>query len=57
MNRFEGKTVVVTGAASGIGQATVQRLIDDGADVVGADVTSGDAVRTVDDGLSMGTPI
>jgi len=46
--RFEGKTVVVTGAASGIGQATVQRLIDEGADVVGADVAGGDAVRTVD---------
>ena len=48
MNRFEGKTVVVTGAASGIGQATVQRLIDEGADVVGADVAGGDGIRTVD---------
>ena len=48
MGRFDGRTVVVTGAASGIGHATVQRLIDEGADVVGADVAGGDAVRTVD---------
>jgi NAD(P)-dependent dehydrogenase (short-subunit alcohol dehydrogenase family) len=38
MSRFEGRTVVVTGAASGIGRATARRLLDDGAAVVGADV-------------------
>ena len=36
MIAFEGKGVLVTGAASGIGQATVQRLLDEGARVVGA---------------------
>jgi NAD(P)-dependent dehydrogenase (short-subunit alcohol dehydrogenase family) len=38
MSRFEGKGVLVTGAASGIGQATVQRLLADGATVVGVDL-------------------
>ena len=34
----EGKVVVVTGAASGIGLATARRLLADGATVIGADV-------------------
>ena len=38
MGRFDGKVVVVTGAASGIGAATVARLRAEGATVVGADV-------------------
>src|SRR4051794_12452703 len=38
MNRFEGRRALVTGAASGIGMATAQRLHDEGADVVAADV-------------------
>ena len=48
MGRFDGKKVVVTGAASGIGEATLQRLQNEGATVVGADVAGGDGVRTVD---------
>lgn len=36
--RFEGKTAIVTGAASGIGYAITERLIDEGASVVGADL-------------------
>lgn len=39
MNRYEGRHVLVTGAASGIGQATAQRLHDEGAIVVAADVS------------------
>jgi NAD(P)-dependent dehydrogenase (short-subunit alcohol dehydrogenase family) len=38
MTRFAGKSALVTGAASGIGRATVERLLDDGATVVGVDV-------------------
>jgi NAD(P)-dependent dehydrogenase (short-subunit alcohol dehydrogenase family) len=50
MTRFAGKTVVVTGAASGIGQATAERLRAEGATVVGIDVTSGaDRVVNVTD--------
>jgi NAD(P)-dependent dehydrogenase (short-subunit alcohol dehydrogenase family) len=38
MNRLEGKRILVTGAASGIGQATALRLLDEGATIVAADV-------------------
>lgn len=41
MKRFEGRTVVVTGAGSGIGAASVKRLLDEGATVVAVDVTQG----------------
>lgn len=40
MNGFEDKGVLVTGAASGIGLATVQRLLAEGATVVGVDVAA-----------------
>ncbi len=36
--RFEGKTVVVTGAASGIGRASALRFAAEGAQVVAADI-------------------
>ncbi len=36
--RFEGKVALVTGAASGIGLAIVERLLAEGAKVVGGDV-------------------
>ncbi len=39
MRKVEGKVVIVTGAASGIGLATARRLLADGATVVGADVS------------------
>lgn len=48
MSRFDGRTVVVTGAASGIGKATTERLSGEGATVVGVDLTGGDGVRAVD---------
>ena len=38
MNRFEGKVAIVTGGASGIGAATVARLVTEGAKVMIADV-------------------
>jgi NAD(P)-dependent dehydrogenase (short-subunit alcohol dehydrogenase family) len=38
MDSIEGKVAVVTGGASGIGRATVHRLVEDGATVVVADI-------------------
>ena len=40
MRSLAGKGVLVTGAASGIGEATVRRLLDQGASVVGLDLAS-----------------
>jgi len=39
MRRFEGKTVLVTGAGSGIGAASVHRLVSEGACVIALDVS------------------
>jgi NAD(P)-dependent dehydrogenase (short-subunit alcohol dehydrogenase family) len=39
MARFDGRVVVVTGAASGLGEATSARLLSEGATVIGADIT------------------
>src|SRR4051812_42167909 len=39
MDRFGGKVALVSGAASGIGKAVVERLTSEGAKVVGADVS------------------
>ena len=36
--RFTGKRVFVTGAAAGIGEATVQLFREEGANVVGVDI-------------------
>lgn len=38
--RAQGRTFVVTGAASGIGLATARRLLDEGGTVIGADLAS-----------------
>ena len=38
MRGLEGRTYIVTGAASGIGRATASRLLDEGASVMGADL-------------------
>jgi NAD(P)-dependent dehydrogenase (short-subunit alcohol dehydrogenase family) len=48
MGRFDGRTVVVTGAASGIGAASAERLRSEGATVVGADVAGGGGIASVD---------
>jgi NAD(P)-dependent dehydrogenase (short-subunit alcohol dehydrogenase family) len=39
MRGLAGRTYIVTGAGSGIGRATAARLLDDGARVLGADIT------------------
>lgn len=40
MKRLEGSRIMVTGAASGIGQATALRLLSEGAAVVAADIAA-----------------
>lgn len=47
-DRLDGRVAVVTGGASGIGEATVRRFVEEGARVVVADVQAdrGDAVAT-----------
>jgi NAD(P)-dependent dehydrogenase (short-subunit alcohol dehydrogenase family) len=45
-NRFEGKSAIVTGAASGIGQAVAQRLAREGAHVACVDLNQEAAAAT-----------
>jgi NAD(P)-dependent dehydrogenase (short-subunit alcohol dehydrogenase family) len=46
--RFQGKRIFVTGAASGIGAATVALLAGEGAEVVGGDITEAEGVVACD---------
>ena len=45
--RFEGKTVFVTGAGSGIGRATARRLANEGARVFAVDVNADGTAETI----------
>lgn len=55
--RFDGKTVLVTGAASGIGLATARRLLSEGATVVGADITAPSPTAPAAGGRWVPTPL
>jgi len=48
MSRFDGKTALLTGAASGIGRATAILLASEGANVVGCDIDEAGLSATAD---------
>jgi NAD(P)-dependent dehydrogenase (short-subunit alcohol dehydrogenase family) len=50
MGRLQDKVAIVTGGASGIGKAAVQRFRDEGATVIAADVTEAEGIVRADAG-------
>ena len=54
MNRFEGKTVVVTGGGTGIGEAICHRFAGEGANVVVAELEADNGNTTVADIIANG---
>ena len=46
--RFHGRTVIVTGGASGIGRATVRRFLDEGANVVAGDLNEANGLAMLE---------
>lgn len=45
MQRFQSKTILVTGAGSGIGAATVRRILEEGGHVAAADLRAADVEK------------
>ncbi len=54
LRRFDGRSVIVTGAASGIGRATVERLASEGASVVCLDRDADGASATAASAADLG---
>ena len=57
MKRFEGKTVLVTGAASGIGYASAEQFAREGATVIATDLRMEDLDTAFDDIVAEGLSI
>ncbi|MEV7599603.1 SDR family NAD(P)-dependent oxidoreductase [Kitasatospora sp. NPDC089797] len=55
MERFSGRNVLITGGGSGIGQATVHRVLAEGGRVVAVDVDEDGLKRTLDRATADGT--
>jgi NAD(P)-dependent dehydrogenase (short-subunit alcohol dehydrogenase family) len=45
--RFNNKVIIVTGAASGIGKAIVNRLVSEGGNVIGIDINKDLMIKTI----------
>ena len=45
MNKLEGKVAIITGGAGGIGKATAEAFLDEGADVLLFDLNEGDLTK------------
>ncbi|WP_455355451.1 SDR family NAD(P)-dependent oxidoreductase [Streptomyces sp. SYSU K217416] len=54
MNRYAGRRVLITGAGSGIGQATVHRILAEGGRVVAADVNEAGLKATAEQAAAGG---
>ncbi|MER7583131.1 SDR family oxidoreductase [Kitasatospora sp. NPDC097691] len=55
MERFSGRNVLITGGGSGIGQATVHRILAEGGKVVAVDVNEDGLKKTLDRATADGT--
>ncbi|MEV5681086.1 MULTISPECIES: SDR family NAD(P)-dependent oxidoreductase [unclassified Streptomyces] len=55
MNRYEGRRALITGGGSGIGRATVHRILAEGGRVVAADVSETGLQGTYDTAVADGT--
>ncbi|MER7772720.1 SDR family oxidoreductase [Kitasatospora sp. NPDC096140] len=55
MERFSGRNVLITGGGSGIGQATVHRILAEGGKVVAVDVDEDGLKKTLDRATADGT--